>query len=166
MKPLKVIGFSAICGAMCASGMLGSGTAVASSDYSGWTYKDAAQHISGQGQKAIIGTVVGDQLPTDSCMVASSTTASNLDSSGRSRGSAILLNLNCNMALASPGHPGNSSVTPQGKEAISELNAIAYMNKNPEAACPDDGKSITWCINTCQKWAGKCSADLVSYLGM
>lgn len=155
MKRPVLAGLGVIASAVAAAGMFGGGVAAAGSDFSGWTYKEASQHITGQKLTPVIASIVGGQLATNDCMVTSS----------KARGLDVLLNLNCNLALAEPGKPGNSLASPEGRQAKSELTTIDYMNRNPEQACPDE-KSIVWCTNECSKWAGKCSSELENYLGM
>lgn len=84
---------------------------ISSADYSGQTYGTAVQQINSWGGKAVIASVVGDQLAIDDCIVTSS---KNPKSNG---GGTIQLHLNCNAALAIPGSPGNSAASPEGKAA-------------------------------------------------
>jgi hypothetical protein len=97
--------------------MFGSGVASADA-LAGQTYSDAAAKISGWNGKAVIGTVSGNQLEMGDCIVTSWQKSMFLDSLGEdSRSNEYLLHLNCNNRLASPGHPGNSVMSPEGVAA-------------------------------------------------
>ena len=50
------------------------------------------------------------------------------------RSNEYLLALNCNNHVATPGHPGNSVMTPEGAQAKKDQEAAANINKNP-ACC-------------------------------
>ncbi|WP_319430076.1 hypothetical protein [Mycobacterium sp. RTGN5] len=102
---------------------LTSGIAFADNDYAGQTYADATKAITATGGTETIATVVGDQVPTAQCRVTGSRNASFLDSSGNNPGGRILLDLNCNADLASPGNPGNSVGSPQGQQTLQEQQA-------------------------------------------
>ncbi|SBS72251.1 conserved exported hypothetical protein [uncultured Mycobacterium sp.] len=153
------------------AGLIGAGIAAASGpNVVGSTYAKAAEKISNWGYTPVIASVVGDQLPTDDCIVTSSAQASNLDSSGRSRGKQLLVNLNCNAGLAGPGKPGNSLATPEGQkvraiqlkgEGIS-MDYTKALQRNKAPWCEANAQR---CQEICQQ-AGTCSADLLKYLGV
>jgi hypothetical protein len=103
--------------------LFGSGVAAADNEYVGQTYAEATQAISQSGQSETVATVVGDQLPTAQCRVIGSRSASFLDSSGNNPGGRVLLDLNCNADLASPGNPGNSAASPQGQQTLQDQQA-------------------------------------------
>lgn len=103
--------------------LLGGGTAAADNEYVGQTYADATQAITQAGMSETIATVVGDQLPTAQCRVTGSRSANFLDSSGNNPGGRILLDLNCNADLASPGNPGNSAAGQQGQQTAQDQQA-------------------------------------------
>jgi len=112
-------------GAVVATGVAvaSAGLAHADNDYAGQTYADAAKAISASGGTETIATVVGDQLPTPQCQVTGSRNASFLDSSGNNPGGRVLLDLNCNAAIATPGNPGNSAASPQGQQTLQDQQA-------------------------------------------
>lgn len=137
-------------------------------DLSGQTYGKAAEQLKGWGLTPVIASVVGDQLPTDDCIVTSSTRASNLDSSGRSRGPQTLLQLNCNQQLAEPGKPGNSAASPAGRQMKSLQQQGTKLGRDYDAALaagvePWCGSHVSTCQSICDK-SGTCSEDLVNYL--
>ena len=121
-KPLPIGGFlmgnvvARILGAAGAALLLMTifASGVASADpYAGKTYDEAAAKIAGWKGKPVVGSVSGGLLDTGDCIVTSSHKSIFLDPSGRnSRSSEVVLNLNCNNHLASPGHPGNSAMSP------------------------------------------------------
>lgn len=134
-------GIGVVAAAFLIASTFGAGVAAASGpDLSGQTYGKAAEQISSWGWKPVIASVVGDQLPTDECIVTSATKSNSLDSSGRPRAGSFLLHLNCNQALASPGKAGNSAATPEGRK-MKQQEATAENFENAVAAT---GK-ISWC---------------------
>jgi hypothetical protein len=128
------------------------GAGVASADaLTGKTYSDAAAQISEWNGEAVIGTVSGDQLRTDDCIVTSWQKSMFLDSSGdNSRSGEIVVHLNCNTYLATPGHPGNSLMTPQGAQAKKDQRAADTINKNPEY-CDESDEIAQWCEKVCNR---------------
>ncbi len=99
------------------------GVAHADNEYAGQTYAEAQQAIQQTGGTDTIATVVGDQLPTTQCQVTGSRNASFLDASGTNPGGRVLLDLNCNEGVASPGNPGNSAASPQGQQTLQDQQA-------------------------------------------
>jgi hypothetical protein len=90
---------------------------------------------------------VGDQLPTTQCRVTGSRTANTLDSGGFSSGGGrILLDLNCNAELASPGNPGNSAASPEGRQAQedqqAQQQAEAQQNEGDELLQSGNGPGV------------------------
>jgi hypothetical protein len=144
-----------------AAAAFASGVATASGpDVTGQTYSKAAQTISNWGDKVAIASVVGDQLETSDCIVTSSVKASNRDSSGRSRGNQILVNLDCNAPVASPGKPGNSAASPEGRVTKKELGIVEWFGKDPEANCAGSA----YCRVLCEKYPDNCSPALQDYV--
>ena len=93
----------------------GAGVAAAD-DYSGKSYSDAASAISGAGQKAVIAAAVGDAVSQSDCVVTRSQKAPWLKGDNFSPVTdTVLLFLNCNAKLATPGTPGNSLASPEGR---------------------------------------------------
>ena len=125
-----VVGF----GASALVALLGTGTAAAINEYEGQTYADAANAISQSGGTAQISSKVGSFLPTNSCIVTGSRTASFLDSSGNNSGGKVLLDLNCNYMFALPGVPGNSHASEEGKAAYDQAVEQAQAAQEQAAA--------------------------------
>jgi hypothetical protein len=119
--------FSLLAATVAAAGAFGCTTAAiahADNEYAGQTYGEAQQAIQQAGGTDTITTVVGDQLPTTQWRVTGSRSATSVDPSGFSTGSGrILLDLNCNNDLASPGNPGNSAASPQGQQTLEDQQA-------------------------------------------
>ena len=67
-----------------------------------------------------------------------------------SRKNDYVLNLNCNNHLASPGHPGNSAMTPEGAKAKTEQQQAANINKSP-AWCQTSDARLKWCEGVCKR---------------
>ena len=122
--------------------MLAAATGVAAADFTGYTYSQASAQITKDGSKAIIASVVGDQLPMGDCIVTSSSVASNLDSSGRSRGYAVNLHLNCNASVASAGVPGNSAASPAGRTAKANIATAEWC---AQPAQQGNSSCAIWC---------------------
>jgi hypothetical protein len=145
---VRIVG--AVGAAILSVAMLGSGVASADA-LTGKTYDEASGMISGWHGEPVIGTVSGDQLATDDCIVTSWQKSMFLNSSGdNSRSNEYVLHLNCNNRLASPGHPGNSLATPQGAAAKKDQRAAANINKNP-AYCEQSDDIAQWCETVCKR---------------
>jgi hypothetical protein len=150
MGSLVVRILGAIGAAALSVAMFGSGVAFAD-PLAGLTYSDAAAQLSEWNGEAVIGTVSGDQLRTDDCIVTSWQKSMFLDSSGdNSRSNEYVLHLNCNAYLASPGHPGNSLMTPQGAQAKKDQQQAASIDENP-AWCQTSDKRLEWCEAICER---------------
>lgn len=145
-----------------ASGAVGAGIAAADPNLKGQTYSKAAELIASWGSKAVISSVVGDQLAMDDCIVTASKNSKFLDSSGRHQSPAVLLNLNCNPPLASAGKPGASAATPEGRKIKKDLGYLTWMNRNPSTNCAD--KNLDWCKQLCDKYGDSCPTGLQQYL--
>jgi hypothetical protein len=152
LRALGVIG-----AAMFSLTMLGGG--VASADgLTGKTYDEAAATISGWNGTPIVATVSGDQLEKENCIVTSWHASIFLDSSGENtRTKNYLLNLNCNSRVASPGHPGNSSMAPDAALAKKEQQAAANINKDPSYCDKDDAHARS-CVQICKR-TGLCEVN-------
>ena len=118
VKKLSVYAVTVIGAAAVSMAFLGTGIAAADS-YSGQTYADATQAISGAKKKAIVASRVGDALPTDKCVVTSSESAPWIKGDHFAAVTdTVLLHLNCNATVASATQPGNSAASPEGRAAI------------------------------------------------
>lgn len=147
-------------------GMIGAGMAIAKKPpYVGQTYAKAAAKIIGNNQKPVIRSVVGSQLATDDCIVTNA-------QKSKSRKRTWLLDLNCTNPVASPGHPGNSVATPQGKTAHDRQARADNWDKQVSTYLAG-GKKVPWCgrdeshTATCNDFCarhGICSEQLLDYL--
>jgi hypothetical protein len=150
MGSLVVRILGAVGAAALSVAMLGSGVASADA-LTGKNYSDAAEWISGRNGTPVIATVNGSQLEMDDCIITSWHTSIFLDSRGKNgRKNEYLLHLNCNNYLASPGHPGNSSMSPAGIAAQEDQQAAARINKNPEW-CEKSDKNAQSCERICNR---------------
>jgi hypothetical protein len=102
--------------AVALAAAFGAGPAVATNEYVGQTYNDAANAIASSGLTPVIASRFGTFLPTGACIVSSSSTSSSLDASGV-RSSKVQLHLNCNYMFAAPNAPGNSVGSEAGRTA-------------------------------------------------
>jgi hypothetical protein len=137
---------------------LSTGTAAAAPPYYGLTYAEASERVSQSGGTPAIGTVIGDQLPVDKCIVVNSYGAKS--GSGR-----WMFNLNCNNPVAEPGQPGNSAVSKTGAEAKKIKGYIEYWNKDVKnvESCGVSAASANWCNQRCEIYGG-CSDEVLQYL--
>lgn len=167
MKKTLARGVGVLVGAVTAMATFGAGTASAVDEYKGLTYEQMQQYTGGA--SIIVATRVGDYLPTAQCIVSGNRRSSSLDSSGNSRGGAILVDLNCTDTKTA-GHPGYSVMTPQGKEAKALRDYANSINKNYEEAtaagqpswCEENGDK---CASACEQ-SGACSSEVEEFLGM
>ncbi|MDF2898325.1 MAG: hypothetical protein K0Q46_5111 [Rhodococcus erythropolis] len=135
------------------------GANVASADpYVGKTYAEASGRIAEQNGTPVVATVSGSQLTTDECIVVSWSKSIFRDSSGDSRRKEFLLNLNCNRALAAPGHPGGSLMTPEGRQSKKDEASAAQITKNP-AICDRSDNHAKWCARVCTE-TGLCEFEI------
>jgi hypothetical protein len=112
--------------------------------------------------KAVVSTVVGDQLTKDQCIVAGWHKGSFLDDKGEARGTTeYLLDLNCNQVLAAPGQPGNSLATPEGQQRKKVLHDAAIILDTP-AACEQSDSMHTFCVNFCEEHSDLCTYPAAS----
>jgi hypothetical protein len=123
-------------------------------DLAGQTYADAAAAASKVGATAVIATVNGAEVPIDQCIVVSSQRSGSRDSSGRLGEPAVLLNLNCNAQVASPGKPGNSAATAAGRAQKKMEQQAETIRQTPEI-CMENEDTIKYCQNICDK-TGSC----------
>ncbi len=95
--------------AIALAALCGSGIASADEKYDGQTYAEANQAVSEAGMTSKIGSVTGDDLPTEQCTVTGSHTMSVVGSSGATGASEVVLNLNCNKTAGTTGQEGESA---------------------------------------------------------
>lgn len=129
------------------------GAGVAHADeYTGTSYSDASSLLSSRGATPVVATVYGSTLPLDDCIVTSWRQSMFLDAghNGAGRSNEILLNLNCNAAVASPGVPGNSAASPEGARAKKDDENAAYIRQDP-TACYANDENLQYCQRICDK---------------
>jgi hypothetical protein len=162
MRKIVVLAVGAMMAAAVASGAFGAGVAAAKGpNLSGQTYSQASAKVASWGSKAVISSVVGDQLAMDNCVVTGSNTGTFRDSSGKKQSSEILLDLNCDASLAEAGTPGISAASALGRKEKKELKSLAWYGNDPSRC---DAKNIKYCKTLCDKYSDKCSAGLRGFL--
>jgi hypothetical protein len=118
MKKLSAYAAGALGATTVSIAFFGTGVAAAD-DYAGQTYSDASAAISDAGKKAVVTTRSGDSLPDDKCVVTSSQSAPWLKGDDFTPVTdTVLVNLNCNAAVASATKSGNSAASPEGRAAL------------------------------------------------
>lgn len=139
----------------CAAVFASAGVAAAD-EYTGTTYHDASALLTSRNATPVVATVYGSALPLEDCIVTSWRQSMFLDAShnGAGRSNEILLNLNCNAAVASPGVPGNSAASPEGARAKKDDDNAAYIRQDP-TACYLNDENLQYCQRICEK-TGKC----------
>jgi beta-lactam-binding protein with PASTA domain len=102
MKMLTVL-FGAASG-VAATMSVGAGIAAAVPDVVGQTYGDAVQTIQATGSHAVIATRIGGRADEDTCVVTNAWVRTSVTQiSEKPKYDAVLVALNCNAAVASPG---------------------------------------------------------------
>lgn len=113
MKRIIVTAGTAVAAAVVVA-VGGAGTAAAEPDVVGKTYADAVGVIGADGGTPVITTRVGDQLPTEDCIVSNATNTSFLRDSGGRAGfvkdtSQVRVTLNCNDTHTPATRSGNQA---------------------------------------------------------
>lgn len=127
----------AIVAAAAGTALFGAGQANAIPDVVDRPYKDAKKMIEQSGGTAVIATKTGSGADEANCLVANAWEAGypRLTSRGRITGNdEVLVALNCNGELAAPGAPGNSALSPVGRDAKAEAEAEAAQQEEQELA--------------------------------
>jgi hypothetical protein len=146
VRVLGVIGAAAL-----SVTMLGSGVASAKDGLIGISYDEASSYISSKGGTPVVGTVTGDQVDIGACLVANWHKSIFLNSSGdNERKKDYVFDLNCNNALASPGNPGNSAMSPAGVAAKKDQSTAARIKKNP-SWCETSDNAMSYCEKICKR---------------
>lgn len=95
---------------------VGAGVAAAAPDVVGQTYRDAKSTIQGEGASVVIATRTGGSPDTDKCIVTNAWDKPSV--TRKESGPEVLVALSCNAAVASPGSPGNSAASQEGRQAL------------------------------------------------
>ncbi len=109
--------------AAAGTALIGAGQAGAAPDVVDRPYKDAKRIIQRYGGNAVVATRVGSGADEDDCLVTNAWDAAVRRPNSRGRpvaNSDVMVALNCNGALAAPGVPGNSAMSPVGRDAKAE----------------------------------------------
>jgi hypothetical protein len=118
--------------------LAGAGAAGAAPSVVGMTYDKASEAVQAAGAQAEVSSTTGTALPHGECIVTSQVIRGEMNFGREYTPSKVMLSLNCNAVLASPGHPGNSAASPQGRSAKEEL-------KKQEWLATPDGQQ--WCVD-------------------
>lgn len=108
--------------------LVGAGEAAAVPDVVDRPYKDAKRMIERSGGKAVVATRVGTGAEEAACLVTNAWDAAVRRPNSRSRlvvNREVMVALNCNGVLAAPGSPGNSALSPTGRQAKAEAEEKA-----------------------------------------
>jgi hypothetical protein len=145
-------------GAGAAITLAGAGTAIAAptgvDGVVGQPYADASSALSEAGLTPVVGVVVGGRLPTDECIVTSAQSVSAVreglidtttvvDEEVAAFAPAedeVVVSLNCNGGYATATNPGNSLLSPAGREAraAAEQAAGAEEQELEGVSTPDE----------------------------
>ncbi len=129
--------FGALAAALGVAALVGAGAAGAAPSVVGMTYDKASEAVQSAGAQAEVSSVTGTALPKGECIVTNQVIRGELNFGREYTPSKVMLSLNCNATLASPGHPGNSAASPQGRSAKEE-------QKKQEWLATPDGQQ--WCV--------------------
>ncbi|MCV7174680.1 hypothetical protein [Mycolicibacterium sphagni] len=151
------LGGAAVAGAIVLTmTTFGSGVAAAD-DWAGLTYAKASAAANQYGMKLVIATVTGAALPQDQCVVTRSEKAPWLKGDNFSKvTNTILINLDCNAAVATAGVPGNSAASPEGRaEKEKEAQAVWRATTTWGALwCSENVKAHpNWDFTGCPGWS-------------
>ncbi|MCX8555751.1 PASTA domain-containing protein [Mycolicibacterium mucogenicum] len=114
------------------------GTASAMPTVVGKTYAQAQQALSGANVKYEVSSTMGDELQRNDCVVVNQSLRPAQNFGRQNTPAKLLLSLDCTAAIASPGHPGNSAGSPEGRAAKNELAAEDWRQNT------EDGQA--WCV--------------------
>ncbi len=118
MPTFRILSIAAL-GAVATLGLHGAGIASAD-DYAGQTYADASSAIANAGDKAVIASRFGDELGDDNdCVVTHSQMAAwRKGDDFAPVTDTVLVDLNCDAAVATATTAGNSAASPEGRAAL------------------------------------------------
>lgn len=116
MKTLTVLIGAAV--GVAATISVGAGIAGAAPDVVGQSYKDAKNNIQASGSAVVIATKTGGLAELDDCIVTQAWDKPSVTPPRTAPKSEVWVALSCNAAIATPGAPGNSAASPEGRRAI------------------------------------------------
>jgi hypothetical protein len=141
MSTMNVMAKNGWIGALAATlgvaALAGAGAAGAAPSVVGMTYDKASEAVQSAGAEAEVSSVTGTALPKGECIVTNQVIRGEVIFGRQYTPSKVLLSLNCNATVASPGHPGNSVASPQGREAKKQQEDLEWR------ASPD---GQAWCV--------------------
>ncbi|OBF92714.1 Uncharacterised protein [Mycolicibacterium flavescens] len=111
---------AAVAAVAAGTALMGAGQAAAVPDVVDRPYKDAKKIIQQYGGNAVVATRVGSSADEGNCLVTNAWDAAVRRPNSRGRpvsNSDVMVALNCNAAVAAPGAPGNSAMSPVGRDA-------------------------------------------------
>lgn len=114
---------AAVAAVAAGTALVGAGQAAAVPDVVDRPYKDAKKIIQQYGGNAVVATRVGSSADEGNCLVTNAWDAAVRRPNSRGRpvsNSDVMVALNCNAAVAAPGAPGNSAMSPVGRDAKAE----------------------------------------------
>ncbi|WP_253868001.1 hypothetical protein [Mycobacterium sp. GA-1285] len=120
MLNLRHLLAAAVAAAAAGTALASAGQAAAVPDVVDRPFEDAQKIIQQYGGKAVVATRVGSGADEGSCLVTNAWDAAVRRPNSRGRpvaNSDVMVALNCNAAVAAPGAPGNSAMSPVGRDA-------------------------------------------------
>jgi hypothetical protein len=106
------------------------------------TFDKAQQAVQNAGLTAEVASSTGTALPQSDCIVVNQVVRAAVNFGREYTPSKVMVALNCNATMATPGHPGNSAASPEGREAKQQMAAEAWR-RTP------DGQQ--WCVQAQQR---------------
>ena len=153
MKKLVIL--AAAAGA--ATTVFGTGVASADGDLSRMTYAEALQNLQAKGLTAKVSARVGDRLSESDCIVTGYTRSATPDGGFNGKGQIVLVSLDCNGAVATPGNPGYSAASPEGRAALQEIKKLEWLaSDDGQVYCAEqESKHPDWApIDGCHQEEG------------
>lgn len=123
LKARHLLAGSIAATAVAGAALVGAGEAAAIPDVVDRSYTDAKRIIQQYGGNAVVATRVGNGADEGNCLVTNAWDAAVRRPNSRGRPVAnrdVMVALNCNGVLAAPGSPGNSAMSPTGRDAKAE----------------------------------------------
>jgi hypothetical protein len=120
------------------------GVAEAGPSVVGMTYEKAQASAKSAGVATEVSTSTGTELAQSDCIVVNQVMRAAINFGRQNTPSTMLLSLNCNAPVASPGHPGNSAGSPEGQAAKKQQEKLQWL-ATPEGQA--------WCVDAKQKHA-------------
>jgi len=127
------------------------GVASADPDLSDKTWSEASSTLKSYGLTGKVSAQVGDRLQQGDCIVTGQSKSAAAPRGFPNTDRIVLVALDCNGGLASPGHSGYSAASPQGRAAVA---AAAEDKRMRDWAPTEEGQK--YCKTTTDKdWVAK-----------